>query len=139
MFRDVHQAFSHSPNEHLTSAYMTRMTGKDIDYDMAAEYRRGVKLLLECFYSAAEEENNLTLKEKKMLYCKLRRTCRKNYGCSDNFLMDSFSRQYKYLRVLFFDALLILYRFYPLKFIYRLLKSAIVPGYAEKWRKNELD
>jgi glycosyltransferase involved in cell wall biosynthesis len=132
IYRDVNRMIEH-PEQYLSNSYMARITGYEIDVD----YKPMIDLIMENFCNA--KQGDLTRKEKQLLHRKLSSTFRKNFGYSGNFLLDSFNSISKYLRRVIFNSLLILYRFYPLKFIYRLLKSIIVPGYAEKWRKNELD
>ncbi|MDR1924720.1 MAG: glycosyltransferase [Planctomycetaceae bacterium] len=124
--RDVHQFLATGPSGN----YLERVTGqKGIKFDGKPVVDHIMAKFRETKIVASDP------KLKKELYRKLTRYFLKAYGYSDDFLLDSC---WSVKRVIF-NLLLILYRFYPLKFCYRLLKSAIVPGYAEKWRKNELD
>jgi glycosyltransferase involved in cell wall biosynthesis len=86
MFRDVHQTFGLYPNEHLTNAYMTRITGHDMVYDMTTEYRQGIKLLLESFRRATGD--GLTAQEKHRLYRRLLFYTATKFGYSGKLEID---------------------------------------------------
>jgi glycosyltransferase involved in cell wall biosynthesis len=132
IYRDIHHMIEY-PNQYISKSYMERITGVEMDIN----YKPMIDLIMESYCNT--KTDNLTHKEKKRLYRRLRYWFSNHFGYSGNFGLDSFNNVSKYLRISIFNLLLILYRFYPLKFFYRLLKSAIVPGYFEKWKKNELD
>jgi glycosyltransferase involved in cell wall biosynthesis len=134
IYRDIHNMIKF-PNQYLSKSYMERITGfeKDTDYNC----KPMIDLIMESYRNAPQED--LTFREKKRLYRKLDSWFYSHFGYSGNVGPDVFTSVYRYLRRSIFSVLLILYRFYPLKIFYRLLKSVIIPGYFEKWRKNELD
>jgi hypothetical protein len=129
MFRDVHQTFGLCPNEHLTSAYMIRITGHNINYDMAVEYRRGAKTLLECFRCAGDY--GLTAQEKRSLYRKLLFYSAANWGYSGDWRIDLYLKLMKIYQSIKQSPIL-----YPLRPPYRFIKSLIIPSYAETMKKQ---
>ncbi|MDR1963458.1 MAG: glycosyltransferase family 2 protein [Planctomycetaceae bacterium] len=119
LFRDVHQTFSTNPNEHLTNAYMVRITGKDITYNITAEYRYGAKILLECFRNA--KSGDLTTQERRRLYRKLIFFCAKKWGYYGNFEISLYVKLLK-----FYQVIILRYPvFYPIAIVYRFVKSAL--------------
>jgi glycosyltransferase involved in cell wall biosynthesis len=118
MFRDIHQTFGLRPNEHLTSAYMTRIIGHNMTYDMVAEYRRGAKILLECFHRAADY--GLTAQEKRSLCRRLLLYSGTRWGYSGKFEIDL------YLKLMNFYQSIKNFIPSPLRSRYRYIKSILI-------------
>jgi glycosyltransferase involved in cell wall biosynthesis len=136
--RDVHLAFSSNVNEYLKNTYMERITG----YDSSPNYKQGAKFLLECFCNASQE--GLTTREWKKLNRKMLFYCAKNWKYSGNLVIDLlvksinlFQKIKSVLKKIIFYPLQICYKIYPLRVCYRAVKSFLIPGYAEKIRKEE--
>jgi glycosyltransferase involved in cell wall biosynthesis len=118
--RDVHQTLTSSTPECIFNAYMARIVG----YETKINYKPMVDLIMKSFNDA--EIGNLTSRELRKYRIKIRLLFYRNFRYSGNFMIDFYGNIHP--KIFYFRKIW--------KILCRSFKSVLIPGYAEKKRKQ---